>query len=46
MQIQLGFRQESIHEGEENGPEEWNIFVKTVSNSDTNWIRTVRAAAA
>lgn len=46
MQIQLGFRQESIHEGEENGPEEWNIFMQTVSNSDTNWIPTVRAAAA
>lgn len=34
MHIQLAFRQESIHEGEENSPEEWNIFMTTVSNSE------------
>jgi hypothetical protein len=35
-----------IHDGEENGPEEWTIFMKTVSNTDVNWIPTVRATAA
>lgn len=31
-----------IYDGEENGFEEWIIFMKIVSNIDVNWIFIVR----